>query len=663
MKYIGKRITAVVLTTAMVVSMSGCNGKTKDKKEKKPVASASAEPESPDPTTAGNTKASGKGNNKSDVPLEVAFTSFDKAFNPFATLSENNEKAVELTQLTLLTEDREGAVITKGIEGQTRYYNGEEYTYSAPANLHINYQEKKNQTVYTIRLREDIVFGDDRPMTVDDVIFSIYAFCDTSYQGGETLGEQNIMGLREYRRGKANKISGIIRVNDYKLRIITKGYHQSTMDALDIPICPLHFYGNAKKYNYEKSQFGFEKGNISSLTKKKNEPMGAGAYNFIKFESGIIYYEANEKYYLGCPLTAFIQFKEIGNTNVEETIENLTQGNIDIGSLESSSEAVNEILANNSNGKLNGGTISTRFIDGSHYTYVGINAEKVCVDGRPDSTRSKNLRKALATLIGSGRYDLISNYRKADQVINYPNADTSWAVPQSGDEEYKGAYSTDNNGNVIYTSDMTLEERQEAAATAALGFLKSAGYRVKKGKVVSAPDNASKIFTVLLPRDATNYQEMSLFFTNARIVFRSIGLKLKVITNKNQEDINKMLRKGKQQMWSTSASTQVRGEFYSMYHSGQKGDKTAGEKNYFGIADSDLDEYIEEILVTAKMKKSIRLYTQCFDILMDWAVELPMYQERDVSIFSSSRINMETIPQDMTPYYGWMDEIHNVGMK
>ena len=102
-----------------------------------------------------------------------------------------------------------------------------------------------------------------------------------------------------------------------------------------------------------------------------------------------------------------------------------------------------------------------------------------------------------------------------------------------------------------------------------------------------------------------------------------------------------------------------------MFHSKRSKDNPSSqiEKNYFKIADSDLDEYIEESMETTGLKKSIRLYNQCYDKVMDWAVLIPMYQERDIEIFSSSRINMETILPDITTYYSWQNEIHTVEMK
>ncbi len=662
---IGAGIVAAVVL--LIVALIFVNFHDKKDKDEKPKATAQiAKGDEDSDKDMGEIEASGKGNNKSDVPLVIGISDFEKKFNPFEAVSENDMRAVDFTQLQLVTVDREGALVNKAIKGEARRYNGEEYTYQGPANIKVVYDEKKKETVYTIRLRKDIIFSDETPVTVDDVIFSMYAFADSSYEGAQRFGQLPIVGMKKYQEDQGTKaISGIKKISDYKLEVRMKGFDRDAVYALNIPICPLHFYGDKEKYNYEKNQFGFEKGDISSLIKKKNSPTGAGAYKFIKYESGIIYYEANEKYYLGYPLTVFIQLKELGDIDIAHRVEILREGDVDIVDLEGGNEAIAQITTTNSNGKYNGGTISTRLYDGDKYAYIGINADNVCVDDKKDSTRSKNLRKGLATLLGSNRYDMVTLCTQSSKVINYPASDTSWSVPQTVDEEYQSAFMTDVDGSVIYNSDMTVEERSKAAQEAALGYFKQAGYKVKKGKVVSAPEGASKEFKMLVPKDADKDNALYTLVSHAKPMFQEIGLRLVVIDGMKEKQINKVLRKGSQQLWCGFADTEVNGDLYSMFHSKRDKDvetKQAG-KNYFEIADSDLDEYIEETMTTPGLKKSIRLYNQCYTKIMEWAVQLPMYQERDITIFSSSRINMETILPDITTYYGWEDEIHTVEMK
>lgn len=663
-----KKATAVFLMICISCTMAGCKEKKEKKEDKKesPAASVTSQPgASPAAEPQGGVKASGKGNNKSDVPLVVGSRPFDQKFNPFAAETAEDEQAVKLTQLSLITVDREGALVNRAIDGEVRRYNGEDYSYFGPANVKVSYSEKKDETVYTIRLRDDLTFSDGEPVTADDVIFSMYAFADASYQGCVCFGDIAVKGLDRYQADDGNSvksIAGIERVNDYKVRITAKGYDRDAVYALNIPICPLHFYGEEEQYDYEKNHFGFRKGDIRSLIKKKNSPMGAGAYKFIKYESGIVYYEANEKYYKECPLTAFIQLKEIDQDTAEHKIEMMAEGDVDLATLDGDHQTVSRILASNSSGKLNGGTISTRLYDGERYLYLGINAREVCVGGKPDSTRSKNLRKALATILACNRSDMVSSYVQGSALINYPASDTSWSVPQSSDEEYIGAFGANAGGQVIYSSEMNQEERSAVACRTALDYLKLAGYKIRKGKVAAAPRGGFRTFQALVSEEADTDGGMYHLVSEAEMLFDEIGLKLKIVSV-SEERLQRRLQKGTQQIWCGVADTEVNGRLYQMFHSRNKRDQAAGSENYFGISDSDLDEYIEESNITPELKKSIHLYGQCYNKVMEWAVMVPVYQERDISIFSSSRINMDTVVPDITTYYGWVDEIQSLEMK
>ncbi len=658
-----KQAVACLLAMSMVVTMTGCSNK--DKKQKKEAkATTQAQQNKASGKKDGKKEkiqASGKGNNKSDVPLVVGMSKFERKFNPYSASSKEDWKAINLTQLSLFTFDREGALVEHAIDGETRRFNGENYQYTGASNVNIVYKEKQNETVYTIRLREDVKFGDEQALTADDVLFSLYAYLDSSYQGSVQLDEVPILGVKAYRKGDSKSIRGIERVNDYKIKIYTKGYDRKDIRRMNIPITPLHYYGSAKAFNIEKNKFGFKKGDISSLQKKKS-PLGAGAYRFIKYESGIVYYEANNEYYQGCPQIAFIQLKEIKDVDAAQKVEMVQKGDLDLVDMPGSNDAITQIQEVNSSGKLNGGTISTRLYDGDSYAYIGMNARKVCVDNKFDSTRSKNLRTALAVLLGATRSNLVELCSTSSKVINYPASDTSWSVPQSADEEYRGAFVFDADGEVIYSSDMELEERLQAAKQAVLRYLKRAGYKVKNGKVVEAADKSSVKFTVLVPSDGDEGEGLYTMMKNVKDVMNELGMYLKIDHSKTQKQIDKVLKKGRQQIWCGFEKTDVDGALYDQFHSHSARYK-AGKTNYFHIADSDLDEYIEESMQTVSLKRSRRLYRKSYEKIAEWAVDVPVYQKRNISIFSSSRINMETIAPDITSYYDWTDEIQKVEMK
>lgn len=668
MRCIWKKGLALALILCVSVSGVGCSGNKKDKKDK-PAATQDASSEKA--TELPKVEAGGKGKDKSDVPLVIACDTLDKQFNPFQVSSKADGRAVDLTQLRLLTFDREGAVVKHAIQGEKRRFNGESFQYQGPANIKVRRDRDKDTTSYIITLRKDLTFSDGSPVTIDDVIFSMYAFADSSYKGKETFGSLPIVGLEKYRgtsgadgngKNSALDIEGIEKVADYKVKVTVKGYDRDAVTALNIPICSVQFYGNKKEFNVLAGSFGFKKGDISSLIKKKNAPFGAGPYQYIKYEKGIVYYEANEKYYLGCPQTAFVQLKEVTGSSDVQKLEALTNGDFDVVDMSASNSVMDIITEENSSGKLTGRVYGGKLWDGDYYHYIGMNAEKVCVDGKADSTRSKNMRKAFSVLFSCNRNNMTELSQKGAAVIDYPASQISWAVPQSEDEEYEQAYIKDVDGNVIYNSNMSVEERAQAACKAALGYLKKAGFKVKKGVVTEIPENTRKKYVIYIPGD-TQEQGMLTIARNAQKLFKQIGLKLELKEGCSQKKLTRHLQKGTAQIWCGKAETSVNGDMYAMYHSPLKKDKIAGSRNYFRIKDSDLDEYIEDSMKAVQLKKSISLYAQSFAKVLDWAVEVPVYQERNLTVFSTARVNLETVAQNISPYYDWTQEIQLVEMK
>ena len=139
------------------------------------------------------------------TPLVVATEQgLEGKFSPFFYLSNADNEVVSLTQLGLLTIDRVGNPVLNGIEGETREYNGTDYTYYGPADIEINETpegEPEGTVYYDITMRDDIVFSDGEPATIDDVIFGIYVYLDPTYDGNSTMRSLPIRGLEEYMSG------------------------------------------------------------------------------------------------------------------------------------------------------------------------------------------------------------------------------------------------------------------------------------------------------------------------------------------------------------------------------------------------------------------------------------------------------------------------------
>ncbi|MCQ2405599.1 MAG: ABC transporter substrate-binding protein [Oscillospiraceae bacterium] len=473
------------------------------------------------------------------------------------------------------------------------------------------------------------------------------------------LGEEYVAGVQTGE--SAANIAGIQKTGENSLRVILTELDATAIYQLSLSITPLHYYGDKASYDYDNNCFGFAKGDLSSVRAKTTQPLGAGPYKFVKFENGVVYYEANEYYFKGCPLTKYVQFQEC--TADEDKLNGVITGNIDISDPSFSNDSIAAIEKANG-GELNGSVVTVNTVDNLGYGYIGISASRVNV-GEKDSDASKNLRKAIATVISVYRnLGVESYYGDRAAIINYPISNTSWAAPQSTDDGYKVAFSVDVNGNDIYTSAMGAEEKYAAALEAALGYFEAAGYTVENGKVTAAPEGAKLEYECWIPADGIGDHPSFMVITEAAAALESIGFKLVVKDLSNSADLWDGLDADTVDMWCAAWGATVDPDMYQIYHSTNVvGLPGSTGSNHYNIQDEELDEIILAARASTDQAYRKLMYKAALDIVIDWAVEIPVYQRQNAIIFSSERVNLSTITPDITTFYGWMSEIENTVMQ
>ena len=587
--------------------------------------------------------------------LVVGTANFDGKFSPFFYTNVYEGEVLDLIHLPLLTTDREGAVVMQGISGEIRPYNGTDYTYTGIADCTVT--ENPDGTVYyDITLKNGVKFSDGKKLDIDDVIFSLYVTLDPSYDGTMTVYSLPILGLEDYRTGKAPNISGIRRTGDQSLRIVMTEISATAIHVLaGVPAAPLHYYGEEAAYDYANNRFGFPRGDLSGVKQVTTKPMGAGPYTFAGYTGGTVTLKANPLYYKGQPKIEQIQFKEGQDA---DKVPGVTAGTLDITDPSYSVETAKAIEKANG-GKLSGDTIHTIMVSNPGYGYVGINAKNVKVGTDPGSAASKNLRKALATVIAVYRDVAVdSYYGEFANVIHYPISDTSWASPKPTDPGYRQAFSADVKGNPIYTSGMTAQQRYDAAKQAALGYFAAAGYTVQDGKVVAAPQGAAMTYEVLVGAGGTGDHPTFMALAMAAASLKEIGFNLIVTDVSNFSELTNAVNGGTAELFAMAWTASADPDMYQIYHSqGGSNDKS------YSLKDPQLDELI--LLARQSMDQSYRktLYAACLDIIADWAVEIPVYQRQNTVIISAKRVNLNTLTPDMTTFWTWHNDIEKLEMR
>ena len=756
-----KKLLALLLALAMVLALAACGG------SGTPAASGSG---------AASGSASNGGSEHAANTLVAAATGFESKFSPFFAASADDQDVVDLTQLGLLVSDREGSPVLKSIEGETRTFNGTDYTYKGISDIDIVHND--DGTVdYNVTIRDDLKFSDGEPVTIDDAIFSMYVFNDPTYDGSVTMYSCPIVGLEEYRQNNttlsallaslgedntdfslvteeqqtafwkavneglvafaqeivdyvkqatespdlsvadaasqwgfdldasatikdfamaigaqydwnfsameaetagsaladlipedvynysttnvatgesAPNIAGIVRTGDYSMTVTTSKFDATFIYQLGIPVAPLHYYGDTAQYDYDNNSFGFPKGDLSIVREKTTTPLGAGAYTFANYADGTVYLDANPSYFDGEPKTAHINLKE---TQEADMLTGVQSGTLDIANPSYSKQVAQQIAEYNGTDELAGPVMTTELVDYRGYGYIGIAANNVKVGNDPASEQSKDLRKAIATVLAAYRDEGIdSYYGETADVINYPISNTSWAAPRVTDSGYKVAYSVDVNGNDIYTSGMTTEEKYDAALQAALGYFEAAGYTVTDGKLTAAPDGAKLEYMVNIGGGGQGDHPTFLILKNAADAFAKIGFTLTVNDLANASELYASYQSGVAEMWCAAWQATADPDMYQLYHS-------QGSTNYYQINDSDLDEYIMTARESDDQSYRKGLYKAAMEIIMDWGVELPVYQRSEAYVVSSERVDISSLPSDMTPYWGWKSEAQNIVMK
>ena len=748
---------AIALASAAALSLSmlaGCGSS----------ASSAASSEAASTATAEATTST------SDGTLVLAETGFEGKFSPFFAASAADQDVIDLTQLGLLGADRKGEMILNGIEGETREYNGTDYTYYGTTDCVVTENDDGTVT-YDLKLRDDLKFSDGEPVTIDDVIFSMYVYLDPTYDGSVTMYSTPIVGLEEYRNsmttlskliaeaGEDNtdytkfteeqqkafwdavndggvkfaqeivdtmlengatdvasaaagwgfdglaadatakdffmaigtqydwnfsameaetagsalsdlipedvyayattgvavgddvpSVAGIVKTGDYSMTLTTSELSTTMIYQLQMPIAPLHYYGDKSLYDYDNNSFGFPKGDLSVVRSKTGAPMGGGMYTFNKYSDGVVYLDANPDYFDGAPKIAHVNMKE---TQEADKITGVQAGTIDISDPSYSLEVADQIADINGVEGEDGPVITTRLKDYRGYGYIALSAKNVNVGGDPASEASKDLRKAIMTVVSAYRDEGIdSYYGDTATVINYPISNTSWAAPSVIDDGYKVAYSTDVDGNDIYTSDMSSEDKYQAALQAALGYFEAAGYTVENGQVTAAPAGAKMEYQINIGASGNGDHPSFQTLTNAAAALKTIGFTLTVNDMANASDLFASYQSGAAEGWVAAWQSTNDPDMYQLYHS-------QGATNYYTINDADLDELIMAARQTTDQEARKAMYKEAMEIILDWGVELPVYQRSEATIFSTERVNIDTIAKDMTPYWTYKSELND----
>ncbi len=115
-------------------------------------------------------------------------------FNPFYSTAGTDMDVVGQTQISMFTTDSKGEIACGDKE----------------AVVVKDYEVKNNgaTTDYTFVIKNGIKFSDGEPLTMNDILFSMYVLLDPAYTGSTTMYSTKIVGLQSYRTQQISSSDG-----------------------------------------------------------------------------------------------------------------------------------------------------------------------------------------------------------------------------------------------------------------------------------------------------------------------------------------------------------------------------------------------------------------------------------------------------------------------
>ncbi|MGL4735851.1 MAG: ABC transporter substrate-binding protein [Cellulosilyticaceae bacterium] len=681
MKKFARKFSIMMVVGAMGIStLAGCGSK-------------DTATDTPSTSTENQTNAGGEETKKSTYDtMVVGCDEMNGVFSPFFGTTGPDNDVTERVVEALIGTDRGGAPVSELADFTFEEVPGAD--------------GKVEKTVYTFKLKDGATFSDGKPVTADDIIFTYKVLSDPTYDGPSTIFTTPIIGINEYRYDDANyagkieelkaqsqnvtddeikaylatycagdydsygeeaiidylggKVDGIDGLSgdakktaivdayakyefenaydthkastiDGKYKALEKEYIKSnlasgTANVPDISgikkvdeqtvevtitgvdpkaIWNLGGIKIAPAHYYAPS--GLKKGDLAEVRAQNNAPMGSGPYKFEKFENNIVTLRANETYHKGAPKVPSVKIQVVAKANKLDSIQMKT---IDVSDPNANPETLQ---------KVKDAGLHYELIDNLGYGYIGLNADRIT---------DKNVRKGLMHLMNR-KPAVETYYGELASVIERPMSRVSWAYPEDAQE--------------VYPFD----------PAKALECFEAAGYKQENGKLMK--DGKQLKYEVGIAGDGTMDHPAAPVLTQMKTELEKLGGILE-INDCDGTILFDRLNAGDWDMWVAAWQATVDPDMYQVYHS-------QGPSNHYKIKDAKLDQLIADARSTNDVEVRKDMYSQALDIIMDEAVEMPVYQRKNMFVFNPEVINVDTLAKDQTPFYSYWAEIQTLELK
>ena len=463
----------------------------------------------------------------------------------------------------------------------------------------------------------------------------------------------NVNGT-EYTVASGHNADGTVtNANEYDvLQVTINGVDPKAIWNFAITIAPQHYYGEgssvgvdiaANKFGVEYASFDFMTDIVQS-TRNIKIPMGAGPYKATDnknsdipsessfYTDNVVYFKANQNFStVGAELSNAkiekVRYQVVSSNNAIAALENGTVHYISPALTTANYEALEGL------GKKGVVTLQT---DQLGYGYIGINSAKVT---------DLNLRKAIMCAMNTS---LALDYYRAGtaEQIFWNMSTVSWAYPD-------GAAATDNGHDYPQMGNWSAD----IATTNIKKYMQLAG--------VSEGDSSLSVTFTIAGSSLQDHPTYKVF-RDAAALLNSLGWDVEVVCD--SQALTK-INTGSLAVWAAAWSSALDPDMYQVYHKNSSATSTlAWGYNYLKTSGSreeqmilnNLSKLIDDARSTTDKAARAELYEEALGLVLDLAIELPVYQRDVLYAYNGKVISSDSIDADVNPYSSPLDRIWEI---
>ena len=439
--------------------------------------------------------------------------------------------------------------------------------------------------------------------------------------------------------------------NEYDvLQITINGVDPKAVWNFAFSVAPQHYYGKGSPVGMDiaNNQFGIEFSSFDYMrdvlqTPDNNKlPMGAGAYKVTDrsgsdtpdrndfFSNNIVYFKANTYFEtvgegISNPKIDKVRYQVVSANNALAALE---EGSVHYITPQYSKDNYTKIA------ELEKRNFESLLTDQLGYGYIGINASKVT---------DINIRKAIMCAMNT---TLALDYYASGTAsqIYWPMSKVSWAYPDGAGDDITNDKGYPQPGGTYNVED----------ATAAIkSYMQAAG--VSEG-------HPSLSITFTIAGSNLNDHPTYKTFRDAQTLLNSLGWDVTV--EPDTQALTK-LATGSLEVWAAAWGSTIDPDLYQVYHKNSTATSTlAWGYPYIKAAGGvekdildDLSAKIEEARETTDREVRSGLYKEAMGLILDLAIELPVYQRSTVYVYNTNVINPDSVPDVVNPYSSPLDRI------